>query len=475
MGNVVIIGTGPAGLACAYKLGKMGHPVCVIEKDSNPGGLCQTINYKGFLFDIGGHRFLTKSKIIQEIWHEIIRSGLQRVIRLSRLYYRNRFFDYPLSFFKSFWNLGIIESFRCLSSYFYSRITKPGDDKTFEGWIINRFGRRIHEIFFESYTEKVWGIPCNAISSDWAIQRIQGLSLRIAIQKALIPKTRKSPKTLSKSFFYPRKGPGEFFDKFKEVTSQSGAQFVFNREVTGIRHNKKKIVALEIERPNGNGKEEMSVEYLFSSMPLPNFVKSMVPSPPENILQAASRLRFRSFLTVNVILNKKNIFPDQWIYVHSPEVRLGRIQNYKNWSPAMTIDPEKTSLGLEYFCNEGDELWEKEDIELIDTGLQELERIGLVSRQHFITGFVVRRKDVYPVYTLDYRKHLALLRSYLDEFSNLQFIGRAGLFRYSNSDHAMLTGLLAAENFLNHNSFDIWSIGTEQEYLEEIMTPSASS
>lgn len=463
--HVHIIGAGPAGMACAYTLAQNGRTSVVISDEKVVGGLCQTIEFSGYLFDIGGHRFLSKSDLINAIWQEVMGEDLLKVRRLSRIFYRKSFFNYPLSFFNTFSNLGPIESLRCIASYGYCRLAKPGDDQTFEGWIINRFGKRLYKIFFDTYTRKVWAVPCKDISADWAVQRIRGLSLRVAIKKALLGASSRSPKTLAEEFFYPKRGPGQFYARFEKKLQEQGTQFLLGKKAVRVNRNGEKVISIAVRDKNGS-EEEIAVDYLFSSMPLTQLIRSLNPPAPEAIRSAVSNLKFRSFLVVNVILDCKALFPDQWIYVHSPDVKIGRIQNYKNWSPFMTVNPSRTSLGLEYFCTEGDELWEMNDVDLIDLALEELDNIGIVSRKHLINGFVVRRRNVYPVYSLDYQKSLDVVREYLLRFENLQTMGRTGLFRYDNSDHAMLSGIAAAKNYLSKCHYNLWSQGPQQEYLE---------
>jgi len=464
--GIVIAGAGPAGLACALGLARGGRRATVVEKDSRSGGLCRTIDFNGYLFDIGGHRFLSRFGEVSALWRDILGDDLLRVKRLSRIFYRGRFFKYPLSFLDTFLNLGPVESAMCISSYLVDRVSRPADDGTFEGWIINRFGRRLYRIFFDVYTQKVWAMPCKDLSADWARQRIQGLSLKVAIRKAILRTWTSGPKTLTEEFLYPRRGPGEFFDRLQDDAAGQGARFAFNTAVSAVDHDGRRIRAVELRRDHPPEREIVPVAHFVSSMPLPRLIKALRPLPPEPVLAAAEKLRFRSYLVVNIILNSKSLFPDQWIYVHSPEVRMGRIQNYKNWSPAMTPDPDKTSLGLEYFCDEGDALWKKRDVDLIDFALEELSRIGIGSRGNLINGFVVRRPDAYPVYVLDYQEPLQVVRNYLAGFDNLQTIGRAGLFRYCNSDLALRMGLLAADRILGRRAVDLWDLGREQDYLE---------
>ncbi|MDD5218046.1 MAG: NAD(P)/FAD-dependent oxidoreductase [Candidatus Omnitrophica bacterium] len=464
--KLLILGAGPAGIGCAYTLAESGYAPRLIEKEREVGGLCRTLDYHGYLFDIGGHRFLTKSKEVNRLWSKVMGSDMLRVSRLSRIYYKKKFYNYPLSFFNTFWNFGLIEGLLCVASYFWCKLFKPGDELTFEGWITNHFGKRLYEIFFKTYTEKVWAVPCRDISANWAKQRIRGLSLKVAIQNAVMGMKGNRPKTLADNFLYPRKGPGEFYHRMQAVIEAKGGQFLFGHEAVKIHHQNDKIVSVEVEKC-GNGRPEIAgLDYLFSSLPLPVLVQRLCPAPPAHVIAAAKKMHFRNFMIVNVILDKEQVFPDQWIYVHSPEVKLGRIQNYKNWSPSMVMDLRKTSLGLEYFCDVDDELWGMNDIDLIHRAISELEKIGIVSRSHLIDGFVVRQSDVYPVYSLDYQENIQVLKDYLKMFSNLQTMGRAGLFRYDNSDHALLTGIYAAKNYLGDGPLDLWQVNTDENYLE---------
>jgi len=464
--NITIIGSGPAGMACAYTLSQAGHKPIIIERNSTPGGLCRTLDFDGYLFDIGGHRFLSKSEEINQLWKSIMGDDMLHVKRLSRIYYKKRYFDYPLSFINTFWNLGPFECFFCVISLLWAKYRKTADDGTFEGWIINRFGKRLYNIFFKTYTEKVWATACADIHSDWAIQRIRGLSLKRAIRKAILKSKAKTPKTLAEEFLYPRTGPGEFYNRLMQQIKGLGGTFCMGTTVKGIRSENGIIKSIEMQDRRAQLTHDISVDYLFSTMPLPILVRYIQPRAPDDVIDVAKELKFRSFLVVNVILDKKKIFPDQWIYVHEPNVRLGRIQNYKNWSPSMVVDQSKTSLGLEYLCTENDQLWSMNDIDLINYAMKELEQIGISSRKSLINGFVVRLPNVYPIYSLDYQEKIKKVRNYLDEFSNLRTLGREGLFRYDNSDHALLTGIYAASNYLGNSSQDLWSINADREYLE---------
>lgn len=464
--NSIIIGAGPSGMACAYTLAEANRPSLVLEKDEAPGGLSRTIKFNDYLFDIGGHRFFSKSEEINRFWHTVMDGEMLQVRRLSRIYYRNKYFNYPLSFMNTFKNLGMAESLLCIADYLKCRYFTTNDDTTFEGWTINRFGERLFDIFFKDFTEKVWNVSCRYISADWAKQRLRGMSLKVAVQRAILGKGQAGPKTLCNEFLYPKLGPGDFYRRLEALSEAKGTQFTFYKTVIRLKHDGQRVTSIKIKDTRTGKEEELPVSYLFSSMPLPVLVGSLEPLPPKDILEAAGNLHFRSFLTVNIILDREHLFPDQWLYINSSAVKLGRVQNYKNWSPFMTADPTKTSLGLEYFCTEGDELWKMDDTELIRYALAELEKVGIASGKYYIDGFVSRHANAYPVYSLDYRKHVDAIRRYLERFDNLQTMGRSGLFRYDNSDHALLTGIYAARNFLKEGHYDIWNMNADEGYLE---------
>jgi protoporphyrinogen oxidase len=315
----------------------------------------------------------------------------------------------------------------------------------------------LFETFFDSYTQKVWGLPCSQLSSDWAAQRIQGMSFGAAVREAIFRAGKRRPKTFYDEFLYPRRGPGQLFTKLKERCQQAGATFLLKTRVTGLRHDGRNIVSVEVSRGPRGETSAVPVDQVLSSMPLTDLVRAFSPPPPREVLNAAAGLRFRDFLSVNLIVNGSLLFPDQWIYVHSPKVKLSRIQNFKNWSPDMVGSADKTSLGLEYFCSEGDELWLADDTDLIRLAAQDLEAIGLASAKSIEGGFVVRRDKAYPVYDLGYGWRVSLLKDYLGRFSNFQTLGRAGLFRYDNSDLALLTGIQAADNLIAGGKSDLWA------------------
>jgi len=463
--DVIIFGAGPAGLAGATKLVKDGKSVTVFEKESIVGGISKTLEFKGNRFDLGGHRFFTKAKEVNELWDEILGDDFIVRPRLSRIYYRGKFFDYPVKPLNALTNLGAIESTMILFDYLRMKLFPYKEEKTFEQWVSNRFGKRLFNHFFKSYTEKLWGIPCSEIQAEWAAQRIKGLSLSSTIRNAVFPDKSGKIKTLIDEFKYPKFGPGMMYEKMAENVKRSGGGILMETEVTSIRHENGTVKDALI-RDHVGTEQTHSADQFLSSMPLTELIARLSPSPPAEVLEAAKRLTYRSFITISVILDTKQSFPDTWIYVHSPEVKLGRIQNFKAWSPFMIADPSKTTLGLEYFCTEGDELWTMKDEDLLKLGMSELEKIGLGRQAEFIDGFVARVPKAYPVYDAAYPENMAIVRRYLEQFKNIQPIGRYGMFKYNNMDHSILTGLYAADNILG-SSNDIWEVNADQEYHEE--------
>jgi protoporphyrinogen oxidase len=469
--RVVVVGGGPAGLTAAYELTKLGLPPIVLEKHNLVGGLACTQNYKGFHFDMGGHRFFTKAKEVQAFWHEILHDEFLQRPRLSRIYYRKRFFHYPLKPLNTLMGLGFFESILIFFSYVRWQLFPYRKEETFEQWVTNRFGRRLFLTFFKTYTEKVWGISCSELKAEWAAQRIKDLTLKSALMNMLW-KPKKVIKTLIEQFDYPRLGPGMMWRAVTSRIEERGGDVWMNSEAMMIRRTGMRIDDVVVLR---DGQEEVvkGTDFI-SSMPVTEFIKKLDPPPPDEVLQAARKLSYRDFLTVCLILKKPDLFPDNWIYIHDPSVQVGRIQNFKNWSPDMVPDPTKSSLGLEYFCNEGDELWNKPDADLIEQGKRELERVGLALAADVEDGCVFRMAKAYPVYDSEYGDYLAKVRKFVDNLENFQTIGRNGLHRYNNQDHAMLTGMLAVKNLVHGERNDLWSVNTDQEYHEEVRTPEAA-
>jgi protoporphyrinogen oxidase len=468
--KVVIIGAGPAGLTAAYELCKEGVESVVLEKDSVVGGISRTVNYKGYLFDIGGHRFFTKVKAVDDMWREVMgEKKFLRRSRLSRIYYNKKFFYYPLKATNALLGLGIFNSFMMLGSYAKAQIFPIKNEVSFEDWISNRFGKRLYNTFFKTYTEKVWGIPCNEISADWAAQRIKGLSLIETIKNALLsaqPKDKNDIiKTLIDAFDYPEKGPGQMWEMVAESVQKRGSELKMKSSVEGIVWQKGKVTALELD-VDGK-KETVEGTDFISSMPIQELVRKMKPEPPAEVMQAADKLGYRDFLTVSLIINKADLFQDNWIYIHDSAVKVGRIQNFKNWSPEMVPDPNKTCLGLEYFCFEGDGLWTTPDEDLIKLAAKELGMLGLVDPNDVEDGAVVRMPKAYPIYDSVYVEAVNTIREFLTGLSNMYLVGRNGMHKYNNQDHSMLTAMLSVKNILGAN-YDVWEVNVDNEYHEEI-------
>ncbi|MEM7068815.1 MAG: NAD(P)/FAD-dependent oxidoreductase [Pseudomonadota bacterium] len=460
-----VIGAGPAGLTAADFLTTENRKVIVCERNDLVGGISRTENQDGYRFDLGGHRFFTKIPQVQDYWESVLKDSFIVRDRLSRIYFRNKFIDYPLKPSNALPALGLTETIKVLASYAWWRLNPYREVNTFAQWVSNRFGRRLFEIFFKTYTEKVWGISTDELSADWAAQRIKDLSLIKAVINSFKPGHNKIT-SLIEQFHYPRFGPGMMWDAVAEKVGRQGGTVLRNAEVTQLRHNGTKVkeVAYRID----HNEELTTVENVISSIPLPNLINSLDPAPPKSILEASDRLSFRDFLTVVLIVDHPDLFPDNWIYIHDPEVSVGRIQNFKNWSPDMVPNETHTSLGLEYFCNQNDDLWDLPDEALIELATRELEQIGLnKSGSKVLKGFVVRVPNAYPVYDKNYHEAVKTVREYLAGFENLQTIGRAGLHRYDNQDHAMMTGIYAAQNILDAGDRDVWSINTELSYHEE--------
>ncbi len=417
------------------------------------------------------------------MWHEVLGEDFLRRKRLSRIYYNRKFFYYPLRPYNALMGLGLSNSFLIFTSYLWAQLPfltsylwaqlwdqlpLEKSEETFEQWVSNRFGKRLYNTFFKTYTEKVWGILCREISAEWAAQRIKGLSLLSALKNALVKQQNNKKtvvKTLIAEFDYPKRGPGMMWEAVADIVENNGSQVRLDAEAERIFWNDNKIEALEIQI--GGRRKLVKGTHFISSIPIRELIRKFEPSVPEEVLKAAMNLNYRDFLAVAVIVNKSDVFPDNWIYIHDPDVKVGRIQNFKNWSPYMVPDPNKTCLGLEYFCFEGDELWTMSDQELIELGKKELENLAFVRTSDVEGGTVVRMPKAYPVYDSEYRESLRIIRQFLSSIDNLQLVGRNGMHRYNNMDHSMLTAMMAAENVMGANH-DLWKVNADQEYHEEI-------
>ena len=472
--HVGIIGAGPAGLTAAYVLSKHGVAVTVLEADPEyVGGIARTARYKGYHFDIGGHRFFSKSRVIEDLWSEILPTDMLVRPRSSRIYYKGKFFTYPLRAAEALRKLGVGESLRCVLSYARTKLAPIESPRSFEDWVTNHFGRRLFEIFFKTYTEKVWGMSCKEISADWAAQRIKGLSLTTAALNALLPRRRPRAhgdvvKTLIDTFRYPRRGPGMMWEACAARVAEMGGRVRLGARVVGCRFDEStRRWGIEYEDA-ASGRSLVEVDHVISSAPIRELVQGLTPPMSEAAGSAASALRYRDFLTVVLILKDRGAVTDNWIYVHDPGVRVGRVQNFKSWSPEMVPDPSMACYGLEYFCFEGDGLWNASDTELIELGRRELAAIGLAALPDIVDGCVVRQRKAYPVYDGDYARHVATIRNELaTAYPRLHLVGRNGMHKYNNQDHAMMTALLCAQNILaGHALYDVWRVNEDAEYHE---------
>ena len=474
--EVFVIGAGPAGLTAAYCLTKEMPSVIVIEKDPvYVGGISRTVSYNGFLFDIGGHRFFSKAKEVVDLWHEILPDDFIERPRLSRIFYGNKYYSYPLNAFQALFNLGLIKSAMCMLSFAYAKAFPIKEPHTFHQWVRNQFGEKLFSIFFKTYTEKVWGMSCDEISADWAAQRIKGLDLGVAVinalKRALLPKRQTKLadgeviKTLIENFQYPRKGPGMMWDAAARKVVERGGRVLMGRELTKLTFDSKNNV-WNIEAANVKGEHEIyTARHVVSSAPVRELVEKITPAPIS--LPHARQLRYRDFVTVALMVKKPDLFPDNWIYIHDPSVKVGRVQNFRSWSPEM-VQPGTSCLGLEYFCFEGDGLWNAPDEKLIALAKREITQIGLITAEDVVDACVVRQAKAYPVYDENYRDHVAMVRRDLEtKFPTLHMVGRNGMHKYNNQDHAMMTAMLTARNILaGERIYDVWDVNEDAEYHE---------
>ncbi len=473
--RVVIIGAGPAGLTAGYLLTKANVPVVVLEGDPQyVGGISKTATYKGYHFDIGGHRFFSKSQEVENLWSEILPDDMLIRPRSSRILYRKQFFSYPLKGSEALLKLGIFESLRCGFSYLWARLFPVRKPRSFEDWVSNKFGHRLFSIFFKTYTEKVWGMSCKEISADWAAQRIKGLSLTTAVLAALFPKRKARSgagvvKTLIDSFRYPRLGPGMMWDACAAKIIEGGGAVEMGRRVTQCRFDASTRLWTVTSQDSGGREHTIEGAHVISTAPVRELCNMLEPSVSEATTLAANRLKYRDFITVVLILKDRGAFSDNWIYIHDPSVMVGRVQNFKSWSPEMVPDPAMTCYGLEYFCFEHSAgLWAFGDEQLEQLGREEIVKLGLARAEDIVDSHVVRQRKAYPIYDDSYAEHLVTIRKELeDRFPTLHLVGRNGMHKYNNQDHSMMTAMLCVKNILaGKRVFDLWQVNEDAEYHE---------
>ncbi len=473
--DVAIIGAGPAGLTAAYLLGKAGYSVTVIERDPvYVGGISRTVEHDGFRFDIGGHRFFSKSQAVVDLWNELLPDDFIERPRMSRIYYEGKFYSYPLRAFEALGNLGLWRSTLCMASYAKAKLSPNRTVRSFEDWVVNQFGRKLYSIFFKTYTEKVWGMPCDTMSADWAAQRIKGLSLGGAVLDGLKrslglnrkPNDGMQTKTLLESFRYPRLGPGMMWDAARDKVLEQGNAILMGHALKQLAQEPGSDAWRVVATGPDGAPVTITAKHVISSAPMRELASRLHPLP--QTLPQAAALRYRDFLTVALMIKSPDLFPDNWIYIHDSKVKVGRVQNFRSWSPEMVPDPDIACVGLEYFCFEGDGLWASSDADLVALATKEMAILGLCDPAHVTGGVVVRQDKAYPVYDEDYRDNVDALRREIEaRHPTLHCVGRNGMHRYNNQDHAMMTAMLTVRNIqAGARIHDIWSVNEDAEYHE---------
>ena len=471
--KVAVIGGGPAGLTGAYEVQKLSdtHVPIVLEAGNLVGGIARTESHNGFRFDIGGHRFFTKIEEVDRVWHEVCGDEFITVPRLSRIYFRGKYFDYPLRIFNALGNLGPIEAVRIMLSYAKWQLFPHKVEETFEQWVINRFGSRLYSHFFKSYTEKVWGVPCTEIRADWAAQRIKNLSLIKAVWNAI--SGANDTASLIEEFQYPRLGPGMMWEKMRDRIRDEGGEVRMNSFVKQVNRDGNRVISIDVveeDQETGAQREyTLEADEFLNTMAIRDLIHCMNPAPPKEVIDAANQLKYRDFMIVTLVLDHADPFPDNWIYIHGENVKVGRIQNFRAWSKDMMANENQASIGMEYFLNWDEPMWEMKDEALIKLAAEELEKIGLAPANTVVDGAIIRQPKAYPVYDSEYATALDVIKNWLVQLENFQTVGRNGLHRYNNQDHSMLSAMFAARNIVGAN-LDVWDVNVERSYHEEFQT-----
>ncbi|MFA5029355.1 MAG: FAD-dependent oxidoreductase [Patescibacteria group bacterium] len=462
----IILGAGPAGLAAGYELAKNGKKVVLIEKDDGVGGLSRTKKYQGHYFDLGPHRFFTKNNEVESLWRALLGNDFLELPRLTRIYYKKNFYHYPLQPVDALYKLGLVRSVWVIGSLLKTKFKnlffrKP--EASFEDWVTNRFGSKLFSIFFKSYTEKLWGISTRDLGADWAVQRIKNLSLISAIKNAIFGDEHGKVKSLIERFNYPKRGAGMMYEKMAENIKKLGGEIIYNANVKNILHDEDKVSGVIIE--DQSGERQVAGDYIISSLALNDMIRALSPLAPENVLRAAENLRFRSLVIVYLVVEASQVFPDNWVYVHEPDLKVTRVQDTSSFGPYLSENKNQTMVCLEYACWSGDALWSQSDDELVEMGKRDIAAMGLLGGSRILDGLVGRIPYAYPVYAFNYEDNLKIIFDYLGQFKNFQTVGRSGLFHYNNMDHSILTGIFAARNFMGSN-YDVYKVNAEADYHE---------
>ncbi len=463
-----ILGAGPAGFGTAVELAKHGiKDIVIVDRNPKVGGLARTEVFGGARFDVGPHRFFTKSTEINQLWHDTLGADFRPVDRLTRIFYKNKFFNYPIKATDALVKLGPLESFHAMLSFLSAKVGANKEPKTFEDWITLKFGRKLYETFFKTYTEKVWGIPCNQIGAEWAAQRIKGLDIIEVIKNSLLGARGGKIKTLVDQFDYPVLGSGQMYEAMADTVASRGAEVVLNTRIVGINRQENRITSIDLCGPDGR-RYQITAQQYFTSIPITHFVKMLHPHPSEIVMRSADALYYREHITVDLLVNGTQLFPDQWIYVHSPDVQMARVANYNNFSTEMVNQKNTTALSVEYFVFQHESLWKKPDPELIELAIDEMCYMGLLSRENVEQAWVVRETESYPTYYIGFKEPYDILRNAIDTFTNLYPIGRGGMYKYNNQDHSTMSGILAARNYLKlpGTPYSLWDINIDAEYHE---------